>query len=375
MLNKQNFFKLLSIFILIIFFYLVFYFYFFFTINEEFKYNFKNSSNLEFYKKYSLKLNHLRFKNRNEAIDPNEMLFSIIRQNKEKKYFLFQGDSWIEQLTQEKENSEYLLKNFQNKFGIISAGITSYSPSLLNLQYKILESDFELKPEFLIAYIDQTDIGDENCRYKNLKVLDNKKNLIAVPYEEYPLIKDPFNLDEIIKLSEIELSFSSKFTQTKKVLDYKINKAKNRILKIYNSKVLNITKSKKCYWSEIEKNLIKPDFKEIDYFKNSLIDYFEYISKKKYIKKIFIITHPHKKHLMSNDYKLDISQTVSSVSKNYSKIKHINFSEFYRNNTFEEDVKKLLLWKFDNVHLDDESYRNIFLKTIFKNINLDLFYN
>ena len=36
-------------------------------------------------------------------------------------------------------------------------------------QLNLLRNDFNFNPDFLIAVIDQTDIGDELCRYKNLR--------------------------------------------------------------------------------------------------------------------------------------------------------------------------------------------------------------
>ncbi len=67
-------------------------------------------------------------------------------------------------------NSRYkksfnLINNFtkKNNIGLINAGVGSFSPSLMQIQYGILEEDFNIKPNVVIAYIDQTDIGDELC--------------------------------------------------------------------------------------------------------------------------------------------------------------------------------------------------------------------
>ena len=55
----------------------------------------------------------------------------------------------------------------------------------MKLQFVILERDFNIKPDVVIAYIDQTDIGDELCRYKYNKIIDKNKNLQSVKKEEY----------------------------------------------------------------------------------------------------------------------------------------------------------------------------------------------
>ncbi|MDP7168017.1 MAG: hypothetical protein QF701_09750, partial [Nitrospinota bacterium] len=44
--------------------------------------------------------------------------------------------------------------------------------------------------------------------------------LIKVPYEDFPIHKDPFNLHEILIFSEIELKNNSKIIKTQKYLNY-----------------------------------------------------------------------------------------------------------------------------------------------------------
>ena len=56
-----------------------------------------------------------------------------------------------------------ILQSKKKKIGLINSGTTSYSPSLMQIQFDILEKDFNIKPNIIISYIDQTDIGDELC--------------------------------------------------------------------------------------------------------------------------------------------------------------------------------------------------------------------
>ena len=87
------------------------------------------------------------------------------------------------------------MQNFKSKkkVGFINAGIASYSPSLMNLQLDVLEQDFKIFPDVIIAYIDQTDIGDENCRYKNNKIY---KNCLIHPYSELDNIQ-PLSIENV----------------------------------------------------------------------------------------------------------------------------------------------------------------------------------
>ena len=68
----------------------------------------------------------------------------------------------------------------KNNIGIINAGVTSFSPSLMKLQYEILEKDFNIRPNIVVAYIDQTDIGDDFCRYRPVVERDKNNTLKRV---------------------------------------------------------------------------------------------------------------------------------------------------------------------------------------------------
>ena len=68
--------------------------------------------------------------------------------------------------------------------GFINAGVTSYSPTLMRLQMDFLEKDFGIKPNIVVAYIDQTDLGDENCRYKDSRIFIKNK-LAGIKEEKF----------------------------------------------------------------------------------------------------------------------------------------------------------------------------------------------
>ena len=96
--------------------------------------------------------------------------------NKKGKLVLLQGDSWMEQV-QEIDESLKLFQDFskKNDINIINGGITSYAPTLMSLQYKFLKTDFDINPSIVVIYVDQTDIGDEICRYDPSKKYKEKK--------------------------------------------------------------------------------------------------------------------------------------------------------------------------------------------------------
>ena len=189
--RKKNFFTIIaSVLLSILFFYLLYFVKTHFTYHEKAPFLFNDLENLRFHKEYSKIVHHLRDSDGRWDIKgkPENYLFSIINKfSADKKNVLLQGDSWIEQLSGANKTSANLIKNFakNNNLGIINGGTSSHSPSLMQLQYKILEKDFNIRPNIVVAYIDQTDIGDELCRYKDKRVYDNNNVLIAVKNEAY----------------------------------------------------------------------------------------------------------------------------------------------------------------------------------------------
>ena len=191
--------------------------FFFLNLDKFFSvHKFKDLDSLNFYKSRSKIMNHLRNPAREIYVDgkivkspyknDNEFIFNQITKGS-KKTILFQGDSWVEIINYYPEAKSFLEKNFRD-FSLFNAGITSYSPSLMKVQLDYLVNIIKMKPNYLVLYIDQTDIGDENCRYKYLKKYNSNNSLISVPYEEYPISGKILNMDKMIKLNEILLKNS-----------------------------------------------------------------------------------------------------------------------------------------------------------------------
>ena len=365
---KKIIFYILSGSITFIILYFVFFIYFFLTLEKDFKYNFKSIEDLNFYKQYSKKVNHLRFRPKFKLNSKQEQLFTVLNNSNSSKTILFQGDSWIQGMLKKPKAKDYLIEFVNNDAKLVNAGITSYAPSLINAQYSILEKDFNIKPEILFIYIDQTDIGDEFCRYKNLRVLNSKGNLEKVLYEEYPIFKGTFNIHEILVLSEIDLNYKSKIIKTQKYFNYKLIKSINRFKKQYHRIIKKDYYFEKCDSKKMESYFISPNHEANKHFENVLKDYFNKITNKKYLKKIFIITHPHKTHVSSNKYDMNVSNLVEYITKDFPKIKHINFTNIIKNNpNFYDEADEI--WMSDQMHLVESSYY-FFIKEILRVSNL-----
>lgn len=151
----------------------------------------------DFYRKYALQLNHLREPSLLLHLAPeikstvNDFLYTRIGDGR--KTVLIQGDSWAEQFVTSL-GSYVALEGYAdaNDITFIAAGVTSYSPSPMAVQYRILKEDFGIRPSAVIAIIDQTDVADETCRYRQqLGVNDNGKAIVR-PYE--PDDTQPFSV-------------------------------------------------------------------------------------------------------------------------------------------------------------------------------------
>ena len=281
------------------------------------KNNFTKLENLNFHEKYSNQMHHLRGNNwphhkKNMLWNKEDYLFSVITEfKKNKDNYLIQGDSWAEYMVFKDQIYESLKDEVSRlNIGLINSGTSSYSPSPMKVQYKILEEEYRIKPDYIISIIDQTDIGDELCRYKKNIIEDNDGTVKS--------IKREFNTGAVFDVSK-NYNFSRIQLEKKKFINFHITNY--YIYKTYHeikTRVLNIKKfglknggNYKCEFQQIQKYLINISNQEKEYFKKRTQEYLDYLASKKYLKKIFIVTFPHKNHLEKN-YKVNVSNIIDT---------------------------------------------------------------
>ena len=333
------------------------YFLFFLSVHfEGYEKNpnlFTSINKLNFHKNYSKKLHHIRDMDgkwetdfRGSKSKPENYLFTTINPFLDgRKNVLIQGDSYIERFIFLKDPYN-LFNDFskKNNFGLVISGVSSYSPSLMKLQYEILKKDFNIKPNIVVAYIDQSDLGDELCRYEDKRIYDEKNNLIAIKNETYS--RAAFDYTKIYNISEIVLSDRSKLNKTFKVTNFYIKYVflrafqKYKSIKKYGWKDRDISK---CRLRDIHKYLIKRDDKAISFFEDRVKEYLNLLLKDQNIQRIIVVTHPHIGHLygyklkenekkyykvnVSGYYKVNVSDIIEKIVKNEKKIYYLNFSK------------------------------------------------
>ena len=348
----------------------------YFKNHEEFSsFLFKEMESLNFHKKYSKKMHHIRTIDFETPNNLENFLFSTINDfSSHNKNILLQGDSWMEAINLQYKNSKKKITKFakENNYGLINAGITSFSPSLMMVQYATLENDFNIKPSIVVAYIDQTDIGDEICRYKDLRVLDKKNNLIAVKNEFYT--RRIYDYAQYYRWSEILLSENINIVKKLQFTNFFI---KFKTLRVIN-KIKNIKKfgwenreGNRCPFNKITKYLKNIEKKDLIHFENILKEYVNFLANKDYIDKIIFVTFPHRNHMILESdkdyYSVNVSDIVSKAILNKQKIEHINFTKLM----LEKKIKynpDIYLVNDPASHLKEEYQSKLLLEKIIQEI-------
>lgn len=365
-MRRSTILNLLLFFFTLVIIYLIFGIYGIYDIKKNNHLLFFSNDTYKFHKKYSQKLHHLRDSNR-WGNNPNNYLFSVINLEENlNETLLLQGDSWIESISEIKESND-LLKNFakSKNYNLFNAGITSYAPSAMHMQYKILKNDFKISPSILVIYIDQTDIGDEFCRYKHNKVYSSTGEFLHIKNEKYN--KAIYDYTKIYEYSDLKFKgnnfiilkypfikiryfFKRNFFQLKQIMQYGISDR-------------NI---KKCSFENIQKELFDYNSESIENFNLILKEYFEFLKKEKSIKNILIVSFPHINN-QKKIYKINVSNLIDSFLKSHNddRISHLNMSKMnFDNYNFNEIYKKDLA-----SHLKNEYHTNIFIKTILNKLS------
>ena len=249
---------------------------------------------LNLYSKHINQLHHLR----DPFVFPSsEILYSTFGEGDQ---VLIQGDSWVERFSSSGDTKKVIEKFAKkNNLEIIVSGTSSYSSSLYQAQLYVLNNSYNIDPKILITFFDHTDVGDELCRYKKNRYYDNEKIFVSA-YQDFTQGEQyymNYTLDKVNILS------SKKISLIKHILLINIE-IKERFFSDFENG---------CKW----KNIMSPitetlNIKDKIYFDKIINEYFEYIFKHTNVKKMIIVTHPHKQHL-TGEYKTSISDYLKEI--------------------------------------------------------------
>ena len=317
-------------------------------INKEF-FLFKTEKHLNFYKKYTNYLHHLR-----DVIDhpndPTDYLFNLIKKSDDHNTILFQGDSRANQINEIEQLDENFFNNYN--LNIISGGSSSFSPSLMSVQLDILINDFNIKPNIIVALIDPTDLGDEYCRYKDKVIIEDNK---IKKVEKSKLRGDFYFYENIFLLSEIKFSKKPKFLFFPKV--------------IYHFLKYNLKSVSNCRFDEIQKYLINNDQNAEKHFNNIVNSYLNNIKSYSFIDQIYFVFYPHVQHIDKNVYGTKYEIKLNDVLKDTLNDK-VNIIDFHNEKIFmdfKDNYFKIFIENDPASHLTRKG-RKIFYKAIFDKV-------
>ncbi len=316
-------------------------------INRLIKRNGYTKELIEFHNHYYKELHHLGRLNEADVENPSSLIFDEIGDGS--SCIIIQGDSWAEQYKINK-SKEYLI-NYQKKkkqHRFILAGTGSYSPSIMTSQLFLLRNDFGHNPEYLVAIIDQTDIGDEICRYKKLRSKE-KSRVIVRPENENSI---EYNSGFYI-MDNFKMFFSENYSIVK-IFNYLKNDYKQK----KNRKKYNIRCTKNQILDPLKNGLNDSQKK---YIINVLHDYFNEAFSYPDLKKLIIVTHPHRGHL-SGEYILNITDLIHKAkleSIHNNNIKIVSFLKSFKD-SYSDDLDDIFIADDAYSHLKD----NYFLKNI-----------
>ena len=225
-------------------------------------------------------------------------------------------------------------------------------------QLNILKKEYGIDSNIIIAIVDQSDIGDELYRYKNIN-----ESLFSQTLNDQ---NKNFQIESINNFENINLS-SFKLIQYLYNYYFFLKKTYN-LEKIETIKIIIKRIKSKLYKIPIVLYPLHSDIshKEKEIIKKRIDNYINFAYKNKKLKSIYFVTHPHLKHIEGNSYKINISSIIDEViseSKYKKSITHINFKKLKTN------IDKTIYIQGDDFsHLTIDAYSNYYLPEILQRI-------
>ena len=239
---------------------------------------------------------------------PSIYLFSEYRGiNSDKPVLLLQGDSWVEGL-EENALEDFLQMASGSGLELIAAGTTSFSPTNMAAQLRFIKSR-GINVASTIALIDQTDLGDESCRYKRQVVFNPEvpETVARVkPYQSQGQVV--FEYGPLVSMNEMPLMAPRLIAE----MMYRVRRLLNDFRGI-----------KHCSWTEIKAPLAKPDKQAITYFIRSLKAYIQTYAELYPGKPLTLVSYPHKGHL-AGEYSYEIGSAISTVIADFNWVNHLD---------------------------------------------------
>lgn len=217
----------------------------------------------------------------------------------------------------------------------------------------------DFSPKIIVAIVDQTDFGDELCRYLNVRSVNLDGSVTVLAFDG------------------VDTENSSVYT-VKHKLRYSIilNSSTLNTIKLFKLayfRVLNrLAPVKDCGWNKISNYLLNGlNSEEENYMIDMFVDYIKSLNRIENLERVILVTHPHYLHL-DNTYKLEMG---NFLFKNLKEIVRRSNPFFKVELLHIQPSKKDIL--LNNVyiegdrasHLTDKAHSSYYLTAIRKQID------
>ena len=252
------------------------------------------------------------------------LLYTVLRpfRPEASRNVLIQGDSWAQRAGFGEPAQALASVADARGLGMVAAGIVSYAPSPMTVQLRLLRRDFGLAPDVVVALLDQTDLGDELCRYRNQRVLDERGRLerVAPPATAGGLFDTRDFMDGVRNLRSGAPALAKVVRQARLV--HGLRKRRG---------------AEPCGWDRIARPLeTGVTDAERKFFAIALDAYLDEVFADSVTSRLILVTHPHRRHVAAaadgGRYTLDVALLVAErirASPYRNRITHLDFGPVF----------------------------------------------
>jgi hypothetical protein len=227
----------------------------------------------------------------------------------------------------------------------------------MTTQFQMLTGEYGLDPSDVLGFFDQTDLGDELCRYKSRRFVGSDGELLAV-------LPEPLTSAEIYAVSRALKSQEILAREYLPSIVRWVWHAAEKRIRRYS------LDERRCGWADIIRPLVSgiPNG-EFDYIVSVFEDYFEAVLSNPATRNLVIAIHPHKNHLLTDgSYVYGIEEVVTAAvarSKHRENIKVFEGKQIYDNYLTDIEVEEMFKKEDCSCHLTDEAHSKYLERLLF----------
>jgi hypothetical protein len=240
-----------------------------------------------------------------------------------RRTLLIQGDSWAEQMVLY-DRTMALWQRWSKEHGdmrIVNAGTASYGPSPETAQLQSLSDSFGVRPDAIVLIVDQTDVGDEGCRYRDKTTVDDR-GMVSVAPEDIESGDTP-------RYWQLEMHNRMQDGRTSGIKNFFAFYAMRARQRFRNEARMSGDEMQ-CGWSRVSQWLRDGNDADARAFEQALHRYINVALARRQLECLIVVTHPHRAHLASlpgeMPFRWDVLGLVADVVRSTAdrRLSHLN---------------------------------------------------